>query len=261
MESNPKESGVSVGVNPEPPVARPIDGFGQVQTVFRRLGPAGPLALIAASMPIIAGFAVLGTLPWVGGWLRAHPQPGGLLYVLCYAVLGGLGFLPTYAYSALGGYAFGFGKGLALALASYTAASVIAYLVARRASGERVLEMIGEHPRWQAVYEALLGSRLGKTLLIVTLLRLPPNSPFALTNLVMASTRVHPVAFTIGTVVGIAPRTGVVVFLAALYGLEHRQPFWLYGVGIAVTLVVLGIIGHLANQAIARVTVPRQAGD
>ena len=242
---------MTVGAKVEPAAG---GGFGEVQKVFRRLGPAGPLAVIAASMPIIAGFAVLGSLPWVGGWLKVHPGLGGLLYVSCYAVFGGLGFLPTYAYSALGGYSFGFGKGLALALASYTAASVIAYVVARRASGGRVLEMIGEHPRWQAVYEALLGSGLGKTLLIVTLLRLPPNSPFALTNLVMASTRVHPVAFLVGTVAGITPRTGVVVFMAALYGLEHKQPFWLYAVGIVVTLVVLGVIGHLANQAIARVT-------
>lgn len=225
---------------------------------FRRLGPAGPLAVIAASAPAVAGFTLLGLMPWIAGWIKLHPDAGAILYFACYAVLGGMGFLPTYAYSILGGYAFGLREGLTLALLSYGAASVVAYLIARRASGDRVIQMIEERPKWKAVYDALLGSSLPRTLLIVTLLRLPPNSPFALTNLVMAATKVRPLPFLVGTVLGIAPRTAAVVAIGALFGLESGKPAWFLVSGVIVTLVVLAVIGQLANQAINRVTRPKE---
>lgn len=227
--------------------------------MFKRLGPAGPLALVAASAPAIVGFAVLGSLPWIGGWLRGHPGSGAILYACVYILLGGLSCLPTWSYSALGGYAFGFERGLPLAVVSFTGAALVAYIVDRRAAGERVLKLLEEHPKLLAVQRALLGSGLLRTFLIITLLRIPPNSPFALTNLVLASTRVHPVAYILGTLIGLAPRTGAVVFLASRFGLERKDPPWLWGIWIAVTLVVLGIVGHLANQAIHRVTGARPA--
>jgi uncharacterized membrane protein YdjX (TVP38/TMEM64 family) len=220
---------------------------------FKRLGPAGPLALISAIMPFVVTALLVGSLPWVGGWLKAHEETGALLYFLVFAALGGLGFMSTHAYSALGGYAFGFKSGLVLALGSYTAAAVIAYVIARLASGDRVVGMIAEHPKSKAVYDALLSKGFGKTLLINFLIRLT-SSPFAITNLVMAATRVNPVAYILATAVGMAPRTGALVFIASVWGLESRPPLWLTIGGTAVTLIVLGILGHLGNQAIARVT-------
>ncbi|MEP0843819.1 MAG: TVP38/TMEM64 family protein [Phycisphaerae bacterium] len=236
-------------------------GWQKVTATFKRLGPAGPLALIAASMPALVGFTVLGFLPVIGGWLQSRAAQGAGLYVTVYAVLGSLGFLPTYAHSALGGYAFGFGRGLALAMGSYASAALIAYVVNRRAAGRRVLDILAEHPKWEAVYQALLGCGLGRTLLIVTLVRLPPNSPFALTNLVLASTRVHPLAYLVGTVAGLTPRSAAVVFVASRFGLDATGPKWLWPVWIAVTIGVLGTIGYLANQAVARVTGGQPAAD
>ena len=67
-----------------------------VKTVLRRLGPVGPLALIAASLPAIGGFVLLGTLTWFAPWLRSHGELGIVLYILGFAVLAGLAVLPTY---------------------------------------------------------------------------------------------------------------------------------------------------------------------
>lgn len=224
---------------------------------MRRLGPVGPLAVIAASLPAIGGFVLLGTLTWLAPWLRSHGELGIVLYVLGFAVLAGLALLPTYAQAVLAGWAFGRAAGTAAALCGICGAASIGYLIARRASGDRVVRLIEEQPKWQAVYDALIGSGPGKALLIVTLLRVPPNSPFAITNLVMAACRVRPLTYLVGTLLGIAPRTAVAVFIgAAASGLDFSQPkqTWFFVGGIVVTLIVVGIIGLMANRAVAKVT-------
>ena len=84
-----------------------------------------------------------------------------------------------------------------------------------------------------------------------------PSSPFALTNLALVALRVHPLAYALGSLIGLAPRTGAVVFLAAgLKELTFDQPQqkWMWLASIVLTLIVIAIIGHLANKAIARVT-------
>lgn len=265
MQTNPPESETPAGTSPQPADGKPDQpaiSFDQVKTFVKRLGPAGPLAIISASMPLIAGLTVLGSLPWVGSWMQSHQHGGAWLYFSCFTALGGLGFMPTHAYSLLGGYAFGLRLGLALALASYLAASIIAYYVARLASGDRVVQIIAEHPKSKAVHDALLGSGFGKTLLIMFLVRLT-SSPFAITNLVLAATRVNIVAYIMATVVGMAPRTGALVYIASLWavrghtqGLKEGQPLALTITFTVVTFIVLLLIGSLGNQAIARVTRP-----
>ena len=47
---------------------RPSHAFWQV---FRRLGPAGPLALVAASVPAITGFIITSLPYWIAPWIRA----------------------------------------------------------------------------------------------------------------------------------------------------------------------------------------------
>ena len=107
--------------------------------------------------------------------------------------------------------------------------------------------------------EALAGGGFWKTLGLVILLRLPINSPFAVTNLVMASVRIPMPTYVLGTIIGIAPRTGIVVYLAAQIqdALEEGGPakprFLIFG-SIAIVIVAVMVIGHMANQAIAKAT-------
>lgn len=237
-----------------PPAGQPI-GFDQIKAFIKRLGPAGPLALISASMPFVANVTVLGSLPWVGSWMQTHQHLGGWLYVLCFTALGGLGFMPTHAYSILGGYSFGLKLGLALALISYLAAALIAYGIARLASGDRIVKIIGEHPKSKAVHDALLGSGFGKTLLITFLVRLT-SSPYAITNLVLAATRVNLLAYILATVVGMAPRTAALVYIASMWGFEGNTTAsrWITIAFTVVTVAVLIGIAQIGNRAIARVT-------
>jgi uncharacterized membrane protein YdjX (TVP38/TMEM64 family) len=231
--------------------------FDSVKRIFKRLGPMGPLTLVAASLPAIGGFLLLGTMGWTGAWLRDHGNLGIGLFITGFAVLAGLALLPTYAQSVLAGWAFGFATGSMSAMAGIFGASVIAYLIAKRAAGDRVVRLIEEQPKWRAVYDALVRSGPGRALLTVTLLRIPHNSPFAITNLVMASCRVPLWIYALGTVVGIAPRTLLAVYLGArAQTTDFAMPSekWLYIVWVVGALLAVAVIGTIANHAIKRVT-------
>lgn len=225
------------------------------RTLLRRLGPGGPLALLAATLPMI-GFVTLAFLfNMLGPWLRAQDGLGVLIYTLGFACAAGLAIFPTHIQAALGGWAFGFHIGLPAALGGILGAAMLGYAIALRATGERVVKLIAEKPKWRAVHDALIGSGFWRALLIVTLVRLAV-SPFALTNLIMAATRVNLLAYAIGTVVGLTPRTAAVVLFA--YGLKevtsptpHKRALWI--ASLVLTIIVVFVIGHMANKAITRV--------
>lgn len=232
---------------------------------MQRLGPMGPLGIAAALLPAAGGFALLGTLHIVGPWLRDMGSLGVGLYALAFAVLAGLALLPTYAQAILGGWAFGFAIGFPAAMAGFFGGSLIGYAIARRASGERAMQILKEHPKWIAVRNALVGGDEGagflKTLGIVALLRLPPNSPFALTNLVMAAVKVPRIPFAIGTLIGMAPRTALAVYVASLIegeinksAVAASRPGWMVYAAIGASVVVLIIVGAIAKRAIDKVT-------
>ncbi|MCS7034048.1 MAG: VTT domain-containing protein [Phycisphaerae bacterium] len=226
---------------------------------FRRLGPAGWLAIMALTVPPLGWMTLLYFINPVSQWLRGHGGLGPLIYSGAFIPLGGLNLLPTYVYSGLGGWSFGFSTGLTAAMVGIMLASFLAYGVGRAASGDRVVRLLEEKPKWRAIYDALLRSSFGRTLWIVTLLRLPPNSPFALTNLVLSSARTQPAAYALGTLAGMLPRTALVVWFGSHVGgdefriSEQRWAFW---VGLAAAILVIAIVGHMAHQAVQRVTEP-----
>ncbi len=80
------------------------------------------------------------------------------------------------------------------AMAGFAGGAIIGYVIARRASGDRAAMLLRDHPKWQAVRDALVRDHESrsflKTVSMIALFRMPPNSPFALTNLEMASVKV-----------------------------------------------------------------------
>jgi uncharacterized membrane protein YdjX (TVP38/TMEM64 family) len=213
------------------------------------------MALIASTLPALGLIVLLWLIKPIGAWLHEHGQAGLALYIGGFAITCGLAILPTQTQAALGGWTYGLRLGFVSAMTAIMGGAVIGYVIARLTSRERVTTVIAEQPRWKAIYDALLKGGLVRTLVIVTLLRLSPASPFALTNLVLAATRVSIGPYLLGTAIGLAPRTCVVVYTAAkLNSLEAATPMWVYFAGIGVTIVALGVIGYLANHAVVRVT-------
>jgi uncharacterized membrane protein YdjX (TVP38/TMEM64 family) len=234
----------------------------------RRLGQLGPLALAAALLPPLGSLLLIATLEPTSAWLRGHRAFGVAAFVIGFAVCGGFALLPTYTPSLLGGWAFGVTVGLAATLAGFLLAAGIGFALARRLSGERLMDVLREHPRGLAVHDAFVRSGFWKALLVVTLLRLPPNSPFAIGNLLMAASRVGPAPFLAGTLLGIAPRAGAAVAVGAgLARVDLDRPTETLAVltGLAVTIGVAAALGWMANRALARVApasrdVPPAAG-
>jgi uncharacterized membrane protein YdjX (TVP38/TMEM64 family) len=235
-----------------------------LQKAWPRLGPVRWLLLAWAVMPPLATIVLVIYLKDLGPWLREHPQ-GVWIFAAGFAVLAGVALLPTYAQCFLGGYAFGFAVGFPAVVAGFAGGAIIGYEIARLVNGGRVMEVINEDAQWRAVRDALVGeggSRPSflKQLGMVILLRVPPNSPFALTNLAMAGMGVGRPAFLLGTAIGMAPRSAIFVMLGAgIKGVLDKQAmkeayswtWWI--VGAAMTVVVALIIIAIARHALHRV--------
>ncbi len=232
---------------------------------FKQLGAAGFLALAWAFVPALGSIFLFWYMNSIGAYLRGHESQGLVIYVVSFAVLAGCGLMPTYASAILGGWAFGFAHGYPAALVGFLAASLIGRAIAKPTAKDRVEQLIAQKPKWKAVRDALIGGSPLRTFAIVTMLRLPPNSPFAITNFVLSATRVPLLTYVLGTLIGMAPRTGLVLYVAST--LQNKmaseaaktRPDWLLEIGIGLTIVVLIALWFIGDKAIRKLTTGNQA--
>jgi len=228
--------------------------------IIKRLGPTSVLALATLVMPPLGSIVLIAHMDRLGQWLRGHSFEGVLLYSAGFALCSGVALLPTYASAILGGWAFGFEVGFAAALVGFAGGSMIGYEIAGRAAGDRVERLFSEHPKWMTVRDALLRSGFVKTILIIALVRLPPNSPFASTNLVLGSLKVGRAVFLIGTLLGMAPRTGVVVYLAVQLrdqiasAAADRVPWWYWIFSLAPALAIMALLYQIGKRGLRHAT-------
>ena len=218
-----------------------------------RLGRLGPAAAATAFLPPLGSLVLLATMSQSGPWLQSQGLAGVAVFVAGFAVLGGLALLPTYAPSVLGGWAFGVATGLVATLAGFVGAAAIGFAIARQLSGDRLLQVLDEYPRGRALFRALLAGSTARTLLVVALLRVPLNGPFAMTNLLLAATGVGWGPYLGGSLLGLAPRvTAAVVVGASLSTLDlrHLDRGGTAYASIAVSLAVVVALGWMANRAL-----------
>lgn len=245
--------------NTPPPSTTP-DAAVSPWVIARRLGPASVLGLFASVAPIAGSVVLFVSIASISAWLHSLNSLGVFVYAGAFAVLSGLSLLPTYAQAALGGFVFGVAWGIPAALLGFVGGAAIAYEIARLASGDRVDRLLQEHRKWQVVRDALLGEGFLKTLGIISLLRLPPNSPFAITNLVLSALKVPRSAYLLGTLLGMTPRTAAAVIIGAGVNeftkdtVDKAVPQWLWYAGIALIIVVIYIVGTIADRALQRAT-------
>ena len=229
--------------------------------VVRRLGPAAWLAGLWMLLPAIGGFTLLANMKPASDWLNSHYELGPPVYVAIFVITAGFGFLPTYAQAVLGGFAFAW-WGVPAALVGFVGAACVGRIVAATVSGDRVEREIERNAKAMAVREALVGRGFWPTLGIVTLVRVPPNSPFALTNLALTTAGVGWVPYVVGTAAGMLPRTAAAVYIGMQvqdWSSGVPKPKWLLIGGIVVAIAAVIVIGSIANKAIHRVTGVGQA--
>lgn len=219
------------------------------------------VALAAAWIitPIVLGITLLTQVGPASNWLHAHPD---IAVATCIAVLAfttGFGLLPPYVQSIIAGWAFGAVMGTAAVLIGLLGGATIGFFVARMLSGDALMRMISANPRAKAIHHALVEAKQRRTFLLILLLRLPPNSPFALFNLAMGAARVRYGPMIAATAIGMLPRTAFLCSAAAaaaatgaqdIQDLVRRQSWpWLI-VGVASFIAALLIIRVLAMRAL-----------
>ena len=186
------------------------------------------LAMIASLVAIGYGLKALGIsemfdTAWVDQQIKGRGITGEALFVAMGALATAVGF-PRQVVAFLGGYAFGFLEGTALALLGATLGCALAFGYARLLGRSLVQRHFG---RKIARFEAVLAER---TFLTTLLIRFLPVGSNVVTNLLAGVTRVPALPFVGGSAAGYLPQTVVFVLIGS--GV-HIDPTFRIGLGVA----------------------------
>jgi uncharacterized membrane protein YdjX (TVP38/TMEM64 family) len=224
---------------------------------LRELDRVAILSAATAIVPIVNSTLLLVFAPLAGNWLKENWEVGTIIYVFSAWFACGFSLLPTNVIGILCGWAFGFPLGIALHMAAIVGAALISSYVLAPLAGNNFQEFLTHHEKAKILHKSLLQNNFRRTTLIITLLRLSPAMPFALTNLLMTAARVPLASFLLGTFVGMLPRSAAVVFFGAgLSELNLSEPFnvWTFVFGIGATLISIIVITYFSKQALNRIT-------
>ncbi len=245
---------------PDPSPARPASAPSPVlDASTTRRNAAFALALVWVTVPPLIGFKLLANIGAVGEWLKEDPSRGIPAYILLFALSSGLGILPTYAQAILGGWVFGLALGAPAAIAGCVGGALLGWSFSRLVSGRGIEAWLDTKPKARAIRTALVGAHQVRLMWLVALLRLPPNSPFAIANLAMASTGVRLLPFMAGTAIGMTPRTIAAVGIAAagaatgasdIQALIRDQGWLWFGIGVVALIAAFSVISHVAKRAL-----------
>ncbi|KAK9805716.1 hypothetical protein WJX73_001365 [Symbiochloris irregularis] len=172
----------------------------------------------------------------------------GLLYVLLEIIA-----VPAIPLTMTAGVIFGVVPGTIVVSAASTAAATIAFLIARYAARDRVQELASGNEKFRAVDKAI-GKQGFK---VVTLLRLSPLLPLALSNYFYGLTSVDLPSYVAASWLGMLPGT-IAYVTAGSYGrtvLDDGQgelalEWWQVAIGAGVTILALGYLGKIGSQAL-----------
>ena len=151
------------------------------------------------------------TEDWIDREVRGQGLPGELLFVAVGGLLTAVA-VPRHIVSFLGGYAFGFGLGSALALAATELGCLLDFFYARLVGRPLLATRFGE--RVKRIEDFLAANPFSMTLLIRLL---PVGNNFA-TSLCAGVSRVPAGPFLAGSLLGYLPQT--MVFALAGSGIE-----------------------------------------
>lgn len=232
----------------------------RLRTLDARVIASGVLTVAWFTLPLGVSVLLLANLGFVTEWLETRGGAGIAIAALAFALTSGLGLLPTYAQAIVVGWVFGVGVGLPVSVVGYVGGAVLGFGVSRLVAGESVKTLIDQQPRWRVVRQALVEASTLRTIGIVALLRFPPTSPFAFTNLVLAASGVRWWPMIIGSIAGMLPRTAVAVAVAAqgratgaadLAELVQKQGVVAVVIGVALLVVVLVVMQQIGKRALA----------
>lgn len=173
------------------------------------------LSALALTLPLLG--VLLGVSGGADAFLAARDP--GLWTLPIFGILAGLvvGFaiVPSHLTSLVSGYLYGILIGFPAAVAVVLIGALIGFRLSRALAGEDFRAII-DRTRWGAVLARKLIDTTGvRSVIAVSLARLPPQVPFALGNVLAASCGVRQFPLLIGTAIGMAPRIALAVWVGA----------------------------------------------
>jgi uncharacterized membrane protein YdjX (TVP38/TMEM64 family) len=176
----------------------------------------------------------------------------GIALFALVSIAGTAVFVPQLALTIPAGFSYGLTLGFAIAMVTSFAASVVAFLLGRSLLRERVERRFRCDRRMARLDQAVRE----RGLVVVMLLRLAPMVPFAPVNYMMSITSVTARQYVLGTALGLAPTTLLMVYIgsiapdavAILRGGDGAV--WELVVQLVIGLAITGVLAHLARRAL-----------
>jgi len=234
-----------------------------------RRSPRSWLLRIAALLGLVSLPYVLLRVPVARAWIadfvvfvRAGGAMGALALLAFDAGWSLLAF-PSGVMGAVSGYAYGFVRGVLVAVPLGLVAMCATFLVGRVLASRVTIWRPQESPRVAAVRKALEADGLK----IATLLRITPLLPQSVLTYVFATTSLRLRDFAVATAAGLVPFTLFYAYLGSLVddaaalvggdGPDLGAARWVaLGAGLLAGAVALVVIGRVARRALGKVVDP-----
>ncbi|MFW6335630.1 MAG: TVP38/TMEM64 family protein [Phycisphaeraceae bacterium] len=180
---------------------------------WRGLLGVAAIGLVAVLLPGLGAVGLFEPMRDVAEAMRETGFAWWPVFVAVSAIACGLAVVPTHGISLAAGFVFGPVFGTAAAIVAVVAGSAIGWKAAGVAVGTRLRASIDRTAAGRAIAAAMIEARGGRSVLAVTLARLPPQVPFALGNVIAASAGVRLAALLPGTAAGMLPRVALVAWI------------------------------------------------
>lgn len=171
------------------------------------------VVLLGAVIVLVRVFPVLAYALAVMSGLEGLGLLGAVLYGIAFGVLASA-FVPGSLMSMLAGATWGVAGGVMVIAPGCALASFLSAALGRTLLREPTLALVDRYPALAAL-DRVIGDDAFR---VVTLLRLSPILPFAVSNYGLGTTSASLRAITAGTLVGIVPITTVWVYLGSIAG-------------------------------------------
>jgi len=169
---------------------------------------------------------------WIDAYVRGQGLKGWLIFISIGGLLAAVGF-PRQVIAFLGGYAFGVVKGTTITVLATGVGCVLTFVYARLLGRDFVQR---KFPRKiKRIDDFLSENPFSMTLLI----RLLPAGSNVATNAAAGVSRVHPLPFILGSLLGYIPQS--IVFALAGSGVEIN-PQWSIALSV-ILFIVSGVLG------------------
>ena len=220
---------------------------------------AKPALLLGGALAFLVGLRFFDLAGWARlalNWMR-NLGPFGPLAFIGFYIAACLTFFPGVLLTLGAGILYGLFWGSIYVSVGATLGAAAAFLTVRYAARDWMKARLGNHPKFQAIDNAI--SREGWK--IVGLMRLSPVMPFIVLNFIFGLTGVSFRHFVIATWIGITPAIVLFVYIGTIIGdvtklgtAAQNGPWtrFLAIGGLAVTIVICLLVTQVARRSLAQ---------